>query len=114
MRYLTLILTCAVVLGCSETNGPDDSVTEVDICRDCGDGRTIVPTYGNGRAPLPGTRPVEDGDCETWELDKLQGFDGFTGSDSLWLTYRYADDPDSITYGAMVSFAHTSAQLPCD
>ena len=111
---LCVIAPC-VILGCSETNGPDDTVTEIDICRDCADGRTIVPVYENGRAPLPGTRPIGDGDCEEWDLERLITSGGtLTGSDTITLPYRFSDDPDSVVYETLVPLSRTSVQVPCN
>lgn len=110
MRYLFLLLPL-VAAACSETNGPDDVVTEVEICRDCGDGRTVVPVYENGRAPLPGTSPIKDGECEEWDLSELG--EEVTGSDTLFLPWKFADTANPGVRVVPVPLSQKKVTIPC-
>lgn len=111
-RLYSVLLLCLTAAGCSEVNAPDDVVESVEICRDCGDGFSVIPSYENGRTPYPGIAPFVDGDCSTWELPDVQGHD-LTGSDTLFLAYILTDGTDSIRRGVSVPLDRKSYALPC-
>lgn len=116
MRHFIALLLPFVVIACSDTNAPDDAVTDVEICRDCGDDRTVVVQFQNGR-PLPYIDPIADGDCETLDLSGFTGAE-FTGADTLELRWGY--DPEDADSGRddprrrlLLPLSSKSHELPC-
>lgn len=109
MYYLFVsLLACLVLISCSDRNGPDETVDEIDLCRECGDGRTIIVTFENG-VPMPSIDPIEDGECSEWNIQN----NGFKGADTVFLNWTYVDGSSTVIPPATIPLSRKKFHFPC-
>ena len=112
LKFLSLCLF--LQSGCSDVNDPGDLVAEIDICRDCGDGRAAIIVYENGVGPISGTSPIQDCDCIEWNFSDFFGSGNTTGSDTIWVYWRLQDEEHLRVRFAWVPLARKRMDLPCE